>query len=178
MAATHLPRATTVAEALAHLPAPTEQAPGTPIDHFFVQVNGDRLEIVKSLSPGQTMRDLPETYWHDSYRRRAYRRVKDGTPTERRGGPPAGVRRLKPDEPSKAITGGASGEFIHPWEHRFLTLRECASLQTFPDEFIFHGTKAERAMLIGNAVPPLLSEACLSGCHPYPLHLGCSQSPE
>ena len=163
LAATHLPRATTVAEALAHLPAPTEQAPGTPIDHFFVQVNGDRLEKVKSLSPGQTMRDLPETYWHDSYRRRAYRRVKDGTPTERRGGPPAGVRRLKPDEPSKAITGGASGEFIHPWEHRFLTLRECASLQTFPDEFIFHGTKAERAMLIGNAVPPLLSEAVALG---------------
>ena len=30
----------------------------------------------------------------------------------------------------------------------------------------------------GIAVAPLYLDACLSGCHPYPLHLGCSQSPE
>ncbi len=105
------------------------------------------------------MRDLPEEYWHPSFRRRAYRRVKDGTPSERRGGPPFGMRRLKGNEPSKAITGRAANEFVHPSEDRFLTLRECARLQTFPDHFTFCGTKAERALLIGNAVPPLFAEA-------------------
>jgi len=104
------------------------------------------------------MRDLPEEYWHDSYKRRANRRVKDGTPTERRGGAPAGIRRLKGDEPCKAITSGARTEFIHPSENRNLTLRECARAQSFPDEFQFKGTVAERALLIGNAVAPLMAE--------------------
>ncbi len=103
------------------------------------------------------MRDLPKELWHDSYRRRAYRRVMDGTPTERRGGAPAGVRRLVPDEPSKAVTGGALSEFLHPSEDRNLTLRECARIQTFSDDFCFRGTCAEQAQLIGNAVPPLLA---------------------
>jgi DNA (cytosine-5)-methyltransferase 1 len=82
----------------------------------------------------------------------------DGTPTERRGGAPSGVRRLHPDEPSKAITGGALRDFLHPYENRYLTIRECALLQTFPMEFRFHGSRADKIQLVGNAVPPLLSE--------------------
>jgi len=50
------------------------------------------------------------------------------------------------------------GEFLHPYEHRPLTIRECARLQTFPDEFVFIGNNTEQMQLIGNAVPPLLSE--------------------
>jgi len=65
---------------------------------------------------------------------------------------------LKPHEPSKAITGGARSEFIHPLEDRYLSIRECARIQTFPDEFEFVGTIAEQSLLIGNAVPPLLAE--------------------
>jgi DNA (cytosine-5)-methyltransferase 1 len=86
----------------------------------------------------------------------------DGTPTERRGGAPAGVRRLSPDEPSKAITGGARSEFLHPFEHRNLTLRECARLQTFGDDFEFFGSVSEQMQLIGNAVPPLLADRIAS----------------
>jgi len=67
------------------------------------------------------------------------------------------VRRLRPDEPSKSITGGARSEFLHPLEDRNLTIRECARLQTFPDDFIFFGTAAEQIQLIGNAVPPLFA---------------------
>jgi DNA (cytosine-5)-methyltransferase 1 len=85
--------------------------------------------------------------------------VKDGTPTEKRGGAPTGMRRLRADEPSKAVTGGARTEFLHPQEHRPLTLRECARLQTFPDDFTFSGTVSQQSQLIGNAVPPLLAEA-------------------
>jgi DNA (cytosine-5)-methyltransferase 1 len=105
------------------------------------------------------MRDLPPALQHDSYQRRANRRVKDGTPTARRGGAPTGVRRLRADHPSKAITGGAQGEFLHPTEDRPLTPRECARLQTFPDTFRFAGPASDQMRLIGNAVPPLLARA-------------------
>ena len=86
----------------------------------------------------------------------------DGTPTEKRGGAPSGLRRLRADQPSKAITGGALRDFIHPTENRTLTLRECAVLQTFPIGFRFFGTEAEKIQLIGNAVPPTLGRAIAS----------------
>ena len=105
------------------------------------------------------MGDLPVDLQHASFVRRANRRVADGTPTERRGGAPSGVRRLLADEPSKAITSAAGRELIHPIEDRPLTLRECARLQTFPDEFVFHGRLSERATLIGNAIPPRFAMA-------------------
>ena len=105
------------------------------------------------------MRDLPEELWHESYRKRAYRRVMDGTPTERRGGAPAGLRRLLADEPSKAITGGALRDFVHPTGDRPLTIRECARIQTFPDDFVFVGAQSEKIQMIGNAVPVRLSES-------------------
>ena len=163
LAATQLPLAETVGDAIGTLPAPTAEAPGRPEGHYCRAIDDARREKMAALLPGQTMRDLPEEFWHQSYRRRAHRRVRDGTPSERRGGPPAGMRRLKENEPSKAITGGAIGEFVHPSEDRFLTLRECARLQTFPDWFAFCGTKAERSLLIGNAVPPLLAEVVARG---------------
>ena len=147
----------TVEEAIGDLPSPGKAAPGQPDDHYSNPIGQARLARVKVLGPGQTMRDLPEEHWHASYRRRANRRVMDGTPTERRGGAPAGIRRLRGDEPSKAITGGATGEFVHPFEDRFLTLRECARLQTFPDSFTFYGTRTERSAQIGNAVPPRMA---------------------
>jgi len=159
LAATHLPLAETVADAIDNLPAPSDKAPGCPEGHYCRPQDANRRQRIAALAPGQTMRDLPEELWHQSYKRRAHRRVQDGTPSERRGGPPSGIRRLKGNEPSKAITGRAVSEFVHPREDRFVTLRECARLQTFPDSFIFRGTKAERSLLIGNAVPPRLAEA-------------------
>lgn len=153
----HLPPTPTLGEALANLPLASEVAPGEPEDHYYIPLEGRDLERARMLRPGQTMKDLPESHWHDSYRRRAFRRVMDGTPTERRGGAPAGLRRLRLEEPSKAITGVARNEFIHPTEDRCLTMRESARLQTFPDSFRFFGSASERMQLIGNAVPPLLA---------------------
>ncbi|SNT21640.1 DNA (cytosine-5)-methyltransferase 1 [Granulicella rosea] len=153
----HLPLAPTVAEALAGLPRPTSSPQGHPQGHFFNELTGSALSRAEHLLAGMTMRDLPVELQHESYRRRADRRVSDGTPTERRGGAPAGIRRLSADEPSKAITSGARTEFLHPSEHRNLTLRECARLQTFDDDFQFAGNASEQALLIGNAVPPLLA---------------------
>lgn len=157
LASKYLPPTPSVMEALEGLRVPAIEPPGIPQGHFYRPLIGVDLERAKALGPGMTMRDLPEELHHDSYRRRAFRRVMDGTPTERRGGAPAGVRRLQPNEPSKAITGGAKSEFLHPTENRNLTLRECARLQTFPDDFAFLGSQAEQIQLIGNAVPPLFA---------------------
>jgi DNA (cytosine-5)-methyltransferase 1 len=49
------------------------------------------------------------------------------------------------------------GRFLHPSEHRPITHREAARLQSFPDDFVFEGSKIEIARQIGNAVPPQLA---------------------
>lgn len=72
------------------------------------------------------------------------------------------VDRLDPLKPSKTvIAGGASGggrSHLHPFLARTLSARECARLQTFPDDYQFSGTSARQFTLVGNAVPPLLAE--------------------
>ena len=159
LAGQHLPPTPTLSDAIRDLPpAATNGDPPLVSDHVYRPLRDADLQRAKLMGQGQRMRDLPEELWHDSYRRRAYRRVMDGTPTERRGGAPAGVRRLVADEPCKAITSGARTEFLHPEEHRNLTLRECARVQTFPDSFHFSGSLSERTLLIGNAVPPRFAE--------------------
>ncbi|WP_084591043.1 DNA cytosine methyltransferase [Desulfonatronovibrio magnus] len=49
------------------------------------------------------------------------------------------------------------GRYLHPQQHRPITHREAARLQTFPDEFVLKGTKIEIAKQIGNAVPPVMA---------------------
>ena len=127
-------------------------------DHYTPKIEGVQFERIKNLKPGQSMKDLPKSLHHESFRRRANRRVMDGMPTERRGGAPSGIKRLIFDEPSLTITGAAVREFIHPEDNRPLTLRECARIQTFPDWFRFQGNTSERIKQIGNAIPPLLAE--------------------
>jgi DNA (cytosine-5)-methyltransferase 1 len=154
-----LPLTPSFGEAVASLPKPASRPPGVPTEHYARGLSELDAARAAGLGQGQTMRDLPPEYRHASYERRANRRVADGMPTEKRGGAPAGLRRLREDEPSKAITSAASREFIHPIADRALTLRECARLQTFPDSFEFSGSMSEKATLIGNAVPPLFAAA-------------------
>ncbi len=65
-------------------------------------------------------------------------------------------KRLHPDQPSYTITGsGGGGTHVYHWEeHRALTNRERARIQTFPDSFKFCGTKESVRKQIGMAVPP------------------------
>jgi DNA (cytosine-5)-methyltransferase 1 len=126
--------------------------------HYAAALSEQDAQRIAHLGPGQTMKDLPEDLWHDSYRRRAFRRVMDGTPTDRRGGAPSGLKRLRGDLNCLTITGAATQEFVHPTENRTLTLRECARLQSFDDAFCFLGGPVSVARQIGNAVPPLGAE--------------------
>lgn len=51
----------------------------------------------------------------------------------------------------------SGGKFIHPTENRTITPREAARIQSFPDDFVFKGTKSSVCKQIGNAVPPKLA---------------------
>ena len=64
-------------------------------------------------------------------------------------------KRLDPEKPSYTITGsGGGGTHVYHWsEPRALTNRERARLQTFPDDFIFEGSKESVRKQIGMAVP-------------------------
>jgi len=65
-------------------------------------------------------------------------------------------KRLDPDRPAYTVTGsGGGGTHMYHWEeHRALTNRERARLQTFPDDFVFVGSKEAIRKQIGMAVPP------------------------
>lgn len=69
--------------------------------------------------------------------------------------------RLRWDEQAPTITTRfdtpAGGRFIHPVEDRTLTPREAARLQSFPDDFVFWGSRTSVCRQIGNAVPPKIS---------------------
>lgn len=51
----------------------------------------------------------------------------------------------------------SNGRFGHPEQNRAISLREAASLQSFPDDYIFEGSLQEIGRQIGNAVPVLLA---------------------
>ena len=63
------------------------------------------------------------------------------------------------NEASCTIKENHGGVNIHPKLPRVLTAREMARLQSFPDDFIFKGTKNKQLVQIGNAVPPFLGKA-------------------
>lgn len=67
--------------------------------------------------------------------------------------------KLSKRRPSWTIAAqpGPSTGPLH-WTNRYLSTRELARLQSFPDDFIFDGSFLERRKQIGNAVPPLLAE--------------------
>ncbi len=65
-------------------------------------------------------------------------------------------KRLDPEKPAYTVTGSGGGgtHIYHYSEPRALTNRERARLQTFPDDFVFEGSKESVRKQIGMAVPP------------------------
>ena len=67
--------------------------------------------------------------------------------------------RLNRKAPSGTVVNVRKSMWIHPELHRAISVREAARLQSFPDSFVFYGTKDSQYQQVGNAVPPLLAEA-------------------
>lgn len=78
-------------------------------------------------------------------------------------------RRLDPSKPSPTVTRSGYRDFIHPTEDRMLTVRELASLQSFPLDWEFIGVRLDSYSSkrvttmtqfgqVGNAVPPKLAQ--------------------
>lgn len=143
----------TVRETFEGLPSPPADYTPHPDDplHRWMKVSALNERRLRHIPPGGGFESLPVDLRVDCHKQGAAR---------------IGHRyvygRLHPDEPAGTITARfdsfTRGKFAHPEEHRNITLREGARLQTFPDAYRFVGTQEEVAAQIGNAVPPLLAE--------------------
>lgn len=77
-------------------------------------------------------------------------------------------KRLEWNGLSRSITAHIARDgywYIHPDQHRTLSVREAARIQTFPDWFRFSGQPSLRYRQIGNAVPPLLAQTIAASVH-------------
>lgn len=103
---------------------------------------------LRALPPGGRMGDLPPELQHRSFKR-----------TDGGGGPNLRLLRLHPNLPSNTVTAYVFNKFVHPEEHRYITPREAARLQGFPDDYVFAGPLTATQHQVGNAVPPPLAKA-------------------
>lgn len=123
-----------------------------PVDHYASRHNEQLQALMKALPDGGTPRDLAE-----------HLRPKSGFPNS--------YSKLWWDKPSTTITRNfscpSSARCIHPRDARPLTIREGARLQGFPDDYVFCGSKADKVLQIGNAVPTFLSIALKNSVKAY-----------
>jgi len=135
-------------------------------NHIARRVGETVQRRINHLGVGQKMQDLPEELWHASFR--FY--VKED-PT-RQGGPNLRMIRLDPEKPSLTVTGYIFNKFVHPFENRFITVREAARLQGFPDSLKFEGTLTSTQQQVGNAVPVPLAKAVFTSVLQDAIRLG------
>lgn len=102
------------------------------------------IDRIRLMPEGGNMKDLPLEYQVKGAFSQAYARL------HRKG-------------LSRTITtfihNPGSGRFVHPTDDRAVSIREAARLQSFPDSIIFYGKYVSQERQVGNAVPPLLSNA-------------------
>ena len=117
-------------------------------DHVTRPVRADDFEAFKLMDGRTLYSDLPESL----------RRYRADIFNDK-------YNRLSWDDPSRTVTAHLAKDgywYIHPEQHRSLTVREAARLQTFPDTFRFAGYRSHQFAQIGNAVPPQLAQQIAS----------------
>lgn len=128
-------------------------------NHYAAKLSELDLTTAKAVPPGGNWKNVPE--WVPSKRLETIRKsfaAGDGSRSTYYG-------RLRPNAPSYTINTyfGRPGNGCHlhydyeGGQHRTISQREAARLQSFPDNFIFFGNRSSINQQIGNAVPPLLA---------------------
>lgn len=102
-------------------------------NHVYRRVGEQVQKRIDHLGVGHKMQDLPQEMWHESFK--FY--MND---PNRKGGPNMRIIRLNPERPSLTVTGFIFNKFVHPFENRYITVREAARLQGFPDKLEFVGS--------------------------------------
>lgn len=128
-------------------------------NHYASTLSELDLKICHAVPPGGNWKDIPESV--PSQRLENIRT----SFSEGKGSRSTYYGRLHPDRPSYTIntyfTRPGNGCHIHydfsGGQHRTISQREAARLQSFPDSFEFKGSKTSVGTQIGNAVPPLLA---------------------
>lgn len=112
------------------------------------------IEMISHVRPGGNWKDIPS-----SVPSRRLEQIRMSF-QEGKGSRSTYYGRLLPDDPSYTIstyfTRPGNGCNIHYGQDRTISFREAARLQSFPDDFVFVGSRTAIANQIGNAVPPLL----------------------
>lgn len=106
-------------------------------------------QYLKHARPGEDLRATFNRKVPDEKRKRGER-------GQVLGRPPFSVKRLREEGLSHVITGGRS--FVHPTEHRFLTVEEQAALCGYPASYEFQGAISGQYAQIGKAVMPPVAE--------------------
>lgn len=114
-------------------------------NHVITQSREHSLERFKVLKQGQNFHDLDKSLM-STYTNPA--RTQNSI-----------YRRLSYNSPAPTVTNVRKSMWIHPTKNRAVSIREAARLQTFPDSFIFMGSKDQQYQQVGNAVPPILANS-------------------
>lgn len=115
-------------------------------NHIITKTTDVALARFKALHQGENFHSL-----EDSLKTNTYTDVKRTQNTI--------YLRLKYNEPSGTVLNVRKSMWIHPTLDRAISIREAARLQTFPDSFVFCGTKDKQYQQVGNAVPPIMAKA-------------------
>lgn len=115
-------------------------------NHISTKSTDVAIERFKQLKQGENFHALKAEY-------------KDNTYTNSERTQNTIYQRLDYSKPSGTVVNVRKSMWIHPIINRAVSIREAARLQTFPDSFVFYGTKDSQYQQIGNAVPPFLAKA-------------------
>jgi DNA (cytosine-5)-methyltransferase 1 len=141
----------TVREAIGHLPAVAAGEVGVDPMHYSAGHRDSTIDLIRSVPADGGNR--PPGSGPASLRNLAMRQGKEAYEDV--------YGRLPWDRPAITVTAyarnPASGRFVHPEQHRGLTVREAALLQGFPSTYEFDGGLDGRFRQIGNAVPPIFA---------------------